>query len=98
MLLQPPSWMLLITVSWHHCQRTILILHIDQVVSKVKDLLNGGVSTSDNNLQQASEPVRLLLRKLRQLVVDRDIWLRKAMIAGEEVRQLVLPGKGLVYS
>lgn len=65
----------------------------DKVISRVKDLLNGGVKPSGNNLQQESEPVRLLLREWRQLVVERGILVRKAVIAGEEVRQLVLPGK-----
>nr|XP_034334873.1 uncharacterized protein LOC117692026 [Crassostrea gigas] len=65
----------------------------DKVISRVKDLLNGGVKPSGNNLQQESEPVRLLLREWRQLVAERGILVRKAVIAGEEVRQLVLPGK-----
>uniref|UniRef100_A0A8W8JJX2 Uncharacterized protein n=1 Tax=Magallana gigas TaxID=29159 RepID=A0A8W8JJX2_MAGGI len=63
----------------------------DKVISRVKDLLNGGVKPSGNNLQQESEPVRLLLREWRQLVAERGILVRKAVIAGEEVRQLVLP-------
>uniref|UniRef100_A0A8W8KH11 SMB domain-containing protein n=1 Tax=Magallana gigas TaxID=29159 RepID=A0A8W8KH11_MAGGI len=63
----------------------------DKVISRVKDLLNGGVKPSGNNMQQESELVRLLLREWRQLVVERGILVRKAVIAGEEVRQLVLP-------